>query len=83
MWQHLYQWLSTTIASRDITILPDLVYYNLRSPLRHLYDNGDESFLNLTGFSGVSIEEMHQYLYVDVQKQTSPGRRRLLSSQDE
>ena len=45
-----------------------------RSPWRHLYDNGDESsFLNLTGFSRAAFEEMHQYLYDDIQEQSGPG----------
>ena len=55
-----------------------------RSLWRHLYDNGDESsFINLTGFSRAAFEEMHQYLCGDIQEQSGPGRRRLLSSQDE
>ena len=71
MWQQLYQWLSTTIVSEAVTILRDRdILQPTRSPWRHLYDNGDEvSFLNLTGFSRVAFEEMHQYLYGDVQEQ--------------
>ena len=54
-----------------------------RSPWRHLYDNGDEgSFLNLTGFSRVAFEEMHEYMYSNVEPQRT-GRPRLLNSRDE
>jgi len=50
----------------------------------HLYDNGDESsLLNLTDFSKVVFEEMHQYSYGDVQEQTGPGKRRLSLNKDE
>jgi len=50
-----------------------------RSPWRYFYDD-ETSFLNWIGFSRVSFEEMHQYLYGDVQEQSGPGRRRLSSS---
>jgi hypothetical protein len=48
------------------------------SPWRHLYENGDEvSFLNLTGFSREAFEEMHQYLYENVEERYGAGRPRL------
>jgi len=54
------------------------------SPWRHLYENGDEgSFLNLTGFSREAFEEMHDYLYDNVDHRVGAGRPRLLNSRDE
>ena len=54
------------------------------SPWRHLYENGDEvSFLNLTGFSREAFEEMHQYLYENVEEHYGAGRPRLLNTRDE
>ena len=36
------------------------------SPWRQLYQNGDEGcFLNLTGFSRETFEEVHDYLYTN------------------
>ena len=54
------------------------------SPWRHLYENGDEgSFLNLTGFSREAFEEMHDYLYDNVDHRVGTGRPSLLNSRDE
>jgi hypothetical protein len=54
------------------------------SPWRHLYENGDNgSFLNLTGFSRNAFEEMHEYLYENVEDHTRAGRPRLLNTRDE
>jgi len=54
------------------------------SPWRHLYENGDEvSFLNLTGFSREAFEEMHQYLYENVEERYSASRPRLVNTHDE
>ena len=54
------------------------------SPWRHLYENGDNgSFLNLTGFSRDAFEEMHDYLYENVEDRTGAGRPRLLNNRDE
>jgi len=78
MWQHLCQWLFTTIETSP----SDPIWYIATSylPLRHLYDNGDKaSFLNLTGFERGAFEELNQYFYGDVQEQTGSGRILLLS----
>ena len=54
------------------------------SPWRHLYENGDNgSFLNLTGFSRDAFEEMHEYLYENVEDHTGAGRPALLNTRDE
>jgi len=44
------------------------------SPWRHLYENGDEgSFLDLTRFSREAFEEMHDYLYDNVDHRVGAG----------
>ena len=48
------------------------------SPLRHLYQNCDEGyFINLTGFSGDTFEEMHDYLCPNELERHDSGRPRL------
>ena len=54
-----------------------------RSPLRHLYENGDDgSFLNLTGLSREAFEEMHNFLCENHHERHGAGRPRLLNNHD-
>jgi len=68
--------VSSTITVFEVNIIKHALESCLAtaSPWSHLYENGDDgTFLNLTGLSREAFEEMHEYLYENVEKHRGAG----------